>query len=589
MPVRARLTDKAGIPLTGPQDLRVSLYASKHAQDELWGEELKEYDVVGGDVFHRLVIDATLLDVDEDEELWIGLGVNGEELGRLAIGSAFSSVHGVRGRSLEGIDSESIQPLLTSAQCPESHYLAGFDGGPVCREDLTLDEETLLSEAVEDACYCRPDELLASLSGEYASEGHGHTWADIDDIPTVVYTAGPGCRLDGKTFSAEFGGSGAANTVSRSDHAHDGYSVSDHTHSGDEVQAGDVPISVSWNNLQGIAAGFADGNDRGWGTAGILVAKSGGEFASVQAAVDASNPTEAEPVHIWVAPGKYVEKVVLKPYVHLQGSGPGLTVIEAPASENAGLHVRHSNVVSGLTVRTVGRFETSSALRIDSNSAGPTEVRNVEVLNESEGETAYGVLITGAGEILLKEVTSIAFHGSVMAMGMTIASGNVAAVDSHFEAQGSNGEKRGVSMGATASGIFKNCRISARSTSHSSSAIVTHGKAEILNSRVIAGNSNVAYGVNVHGEAAEAKVVGTFVSAEGVDQAEGVRANVGAKVWVEHSVISSNQTPISNGVAENTVTVDFSTLIGAANGGSGPIQCRYVSRGSARDVDGVCP
>lgn len=590
LPIRGRLTDKAGNLLDGPNDLRVALFGSKHTQDELWGEDLTGYDVRGGRVFHQLVIDEALLDVDEDEELWVGLTVNGEELGRLAVGSAFSSVHGVRGRSLEGIEGENIQPLLTSSQCPESHYLAGYDGGPVCSEDLTLDEETLVSEAVEDACYCGADELVASLAGEYADEGHVHTWADIDNIPTVVYTAGSGCRLDGKTFSGAFGGPGAATSVARSDHTHvSDYVVPGHTHFGDDIPADDVPISVSWNNLQGIPGGFADGSDRGWGADGVLVAKSGGDYASIQAAVNASSPTAAEPVKIWVAPGRYVEKVVLKPYVHLQGAGAGLTVIEAPASENTGLYVRHSNVVSGLTVRTTGTFETSSTLRIDSNSAGPTEIRDIEVLNESEGETAYGVLTTGVGEILLKDVTSIAFHGSVMAMGITIASGNVAAVDSHFEAQGSNGENRGVSMGATASGIFKNCRISARSTSHYSSAIVTHGKAEILNSRVIAYDSGVAYGVNVHGEAAEAKVVGTFVRAEGVDRAEGVRANVGAKVRVEHSVISSNQTPISNGVAENTVTVDFSTLIGPPNGGSGPIQCRYVSRGSARDVDGVCP
>lgn len=51
---------------------------------------------------------------------------------------------------------------------------------------------------------------------------NGSAWAPAADAGGTSYTAGNGLTLSGSTFSVDFGGSGAANTVARSDHGHYG-------------------------------------------------------------------------------------------------------------------------------------------------------------------------------------------------------------------------------------------------------------------------------------------------------------------------------------------------------------------------------
>ena len=68
----------------------------------------------------------------------------------------------------------------------------------------------------------------------------------------------------------------------------------------------------------------------------VVVAKSGGDYTSVQAAIDSITDDAADnPYLVWVAPGVYEEQVTMKPYVHLQGAGQEATVITSTASNSA--------------------------------------------------------------------------------------------------------------------------------------------------------------------------------------------------------------------------------------------------------------
>lgn len=87
--------------------------------------------------------------------------------------------------------------------------------------------------------------------------------------------------------------------------------------------------AAPWSGLLGVPDGFADGvDDDSHYQNVVVVAKSGGDFDSIQAALDSITDASADnPYLIWVAPGVYVEKVTMKAHVDVQGAGEAATKI----------------------------------------------------------------------------------------------------------------------------------------------------------------------------------------------------------------------------------------------------------------------
>ncbi len=135
----------------------------------------------------------------------------------------------------------------------------------------------------------------------------------------------------------------------------------------------DVASSAPWSGLTGVPAGFADGIDNtGVAYDNVLtVAKSGGDYTSVAAALNSIGDASASnPYLVRVMPGVYTETelVTVKAYVHVQGSGPLVTVITStrtgasPTNAAATVELLDNGRISQVTVRNTGTGSFGIAL-----------------------------------------------------------------------------------------------------------------------------------------------------------------------------------------------------------------------------------
>lgn len=200
-------------------------------------------------------------------------------------------------------------------------------------------------------------------------------------------------------------------------------------------ESGDVTLDVMTDTIQqrviGVCgAGYAirqinvDGSvmceEQGGSYANlVIVTKSGGDFTSVQAAIDSITDASADnPYLVSVAPGVYTEAVTMKPYVHLQGAGQEVTVLASNVS-NSGLPFTQATVVlthhvslRDLTASNTGTDVANMALLA---TAGTTQtlVADVTARQQGTGTTNCGILVMGDGTgVTLLDVTASARGGT---------------------------------------------------------------------------------------------------------------------------------------------------------------------------------
>ena len=151
----------------------------------------------------------------------------------------------------------------------------------------------------------------------------------------------------------------------------------------------------------------------------IVVAKSGGNYTTITAALNAITPSATKPYVIEVWPGVYTENVVLKSYVHLKGSGREVTTIQNSTSfgtvitatnltnvEISGFTINGTGSTTGIrmvnTKATVADSTISnhgSGIAIESNSAATVTGNNV-LGNKYEGIMVYGAFATITGNVV---------------------------------------------------------------------------------------------------------------------------------------------------------------------------------------------
>jgi hypothetical protein len=125
----------------------------------------------------------------------------------------------------------------------------------------------------------------------------------------------------------------------------------------------------------------------------LLVAPSGGDFTSIQTAINKISPTAGSPWLIEIAAGTYVEELTLKSHVHLKGAGIEATVIQPP-----------STTLHHVTATSVTGVKLSSLTLEDEQAVGPSVERAIAATG-SEVELE-DVRITGYGKELIDAISS---------------------------------------------------------------------------------------------------------------------------------------------------------------------------------------
>jgi hypothetical protein len=191
---------------------------------------------------------------------------------------------------------------------------------------------------------------------------------------------------------------------------------------GDKGDRGDVGPT----GPQGPKDG-ASGQDAARPARIVWVAASGGDFTSVQAALDSI--TDASPANrylVRIAPGVYEGKVVLKNGVDLEGSGQGVTVLSSIGSSSdtdaatlvgsgdIGTEVRNLTVANTCVpcTSTSVRYSTGIFLSAASSSV---RLRDVTVTAGGANITANGILVLDGGSPVLDRVTTQADGGGTAA------------------------------------------------------------------------------------------------------------------------------------------------------------------------------
>lgn len=303
----------------------------------------------------------------------------------------------------------------------------------------------------------------------------------------------------------------------------------------------------------------------------VLVAKGGGQFTSVQAALDSITEAAADNRYlVRVAPGVYAERVTMKSWVDIEGSGPGVTVITAGGADvedDAWTVLGADAALRSLTVENTGGGQYAEAIRnVDVSprlhdlaiNIGGASLRAQAILNSGSSPLITEAQIVGASETT----------GSVFG----VVGGDGASVDLRHVEIDLSGPGFNTGVGFSSGSLdLSFSKVTVREGSFTE-GIASGGPAYARHvSLEIAGTA--ARGVRCFGPMTLDHVE---VEVKAPDATFGIRAETGATVTVLHSRIEATDSPENRALDLNdgTIKVGNSLINGPVSlAGTSSITC----------------
>lgn len=359
-----------------------------------------------------------------------------------------------------------------------------------------------------------------------------------------------------------------------------------------------VPYAFNAETLDGMDGAYYDQHYEHV----VVVAKSGGDFTSVQAAIDSiSNASAGSPYLVWVAPGTYSETVKMIPHVHLQGAGQEATIISSsigggddytPISGTLMLTGQVS--VRDLSVKNSGNDYSNAAILASGNITN-TLVTDVSAHAYGNGEYVYGIYIYGLGytlEVTFLNVTGLGENGFEETAGLkSWVHTNLRLHGGTYTARGSSGYSEGLDIQGSGDFIAENVRALGEGEGSDNTGLDTHGGSQLnlIGGEFTGRGGTYAYGINVESGGV---VHASGIIARGLNgtSSMGLHGQYSdAKAYITNSILEgeSNAFSCSTG-GPDYCTISHSRLIGGQPSGSA-ITCIAVSREYTFTAGTNCP